>query len=88
MSIEALFEYRRQTCKDDALLSISYTEIYKDDVYDLLVDRDTVGHIFSATDARRACLNGNLCRLLNYQLGRMMPAKSLLQTYHQYRFKT
>jgi len=44
MSVEALLEYRRQTCKDDALLSVSYTEIYRDEVYDLLVDRDTVGH--------------------------------------------
>ena len=57
MSIEALFEYRRQTCKDDASLSVSYTEIYRDEVYDLLVDRDTVGHIFATSNARRSCLN-------------------------------
>jgi hypothetical protein len=57
MSIKALFEYGRQTCKDDASLSISYTEIYRDEVYDLLVDRETVGRIFAASDARRACLN-------------------------------
>ncbi|KAH8996709.1 P-loop containing nucleoside triphosphate hydrolase protein [Lactarius akahatsu] len=39
-AVEALFEYR-QTCKDDASLSVSYMEIYRDEVYDLLVDRET-----------------------------------------------
>jgi kinesin family protein 22 len=48
MSIEALFEYRRQTCEDDVSLSVSYMEIYRDEVYDLLVDRETVGHVFAA----------------------------------------
>lgn len=92
MSIEALFEYRQQTCKDDASLSVSYMEIYRDEVYDLLVDRETVGHIFAPSDARRTCLStdscDDLCRPLNYRSGRMMLAKSLLQTYHQHRFKT
>jgi kinesin family member 22 len=52
MSIEALFEYR-QTCKDDASLSVSYMEIYKDEVFDLLVDRESVGHVFAVFGARR-----------------------------------
>jgi hypothetical protein len=36
----------------DVSLSISYMEIYRDDVYDLLVDRETVRHVFQS-------INGN-----------------------------
>lgn len=61
MPIKALFEYKQQTCKDDVSLSVSYMEIYRDEVYDLLVDRETVSHIFSPPDARRACLRTDSC---------------------------
>lgn len=30
----------------DVSLSMSYMEIYRDEVYDLLVDRETVRHVF------------------------------------------
>jgi len=30
--------------EDDVTLSVSYMEIYRDEVYDLLVDRESVSH--------------------------------------------
>jgi hypothetical protein len=44
--IEALFERKRQMHGYDVTLSASYMEIYRDEVYDLFVDRETVGLVF------------------------------------------
>jgi hypothetical protein len=45
--IQALFGHKEQFTESDVSLSVSYMEIYRDEVYDLLVDRDTVGHAFA-----------------------------------------
>jgi hypothetical protein len=43
--VETLFERKRQMHGYDVTLSASYMEIYRDEVYDLFVDRETVGLI-------------------------------------------
>ncbi|KAI0266563.1 P-loop containing nucleoside triphosphate hydrolase protein [Gloeopeniophorella convolvens] len=40
-SVEALFNYKERITDHEVTLSVSYMEIYKDEVYDLLVDRET-----------------------------------------------
>jgi hypothetical protein len=45
--VEALFERKRQVHGYDVTLSASYMEIYRDEVYDLFVDRETVGLVLS-----------------------------------------
>jgi hypothetical protein len=47
MYVEALFERKRQMHGYDVTLSASYMEIYRDEVYDLFVDRETVGLVLS-----------------------------------------
>lgn len=42
-----MFEKKDQYDKYNVSLSISYMEIYKDDVYDLLVPRDNVRRVVS-----------------------------------------
>jgi hypothetical protein len=45
--IKALFDHKQQMHEYDVTLSTSYMEIYRDEVYDLLVDRQTVSHALS-----------------------------------------
>jgi hypothetical protein len=45
--IKALFDHKQKMSEYDVSLSVSYMEIYRDEVYDLLVDRETVGHFFA-----------------------------------------
>jgi hypothetical protein len=45
--VEALFDHKRQIQESDVTLSASYMEIYRDEVYDLFVDRETVGLVFA-----------------------------------------
>jgi hypothetical protein len=45
--VEALFNHRGQMHGYDVTLSASYMEIYRDEVYDLFVDRETVGLVYS-----------------------------------------
>jgi hypothetical protein len=45
--VKALFERKRQMHGYDVTLSASYMEIYRDEVYDLFVDRETVGLVLS-----------------------------------------
>ncbi|KAI0300601.1 P-loop containing nucleoside triphosphate hydrolase protein [Multifurca ochricompacta] len=40
-AVEALFDYKQRMCVHGASVSVSYMEIYRDEVYDLLVDRET-----------------------------------------------
>jgi hypothetical protein len=42
-----MFDHKQKMCECDVSLSASYMEIYRDEVYDLLVDRETVGHAFA-----------------------------------------
>lgn len=42
-----MFDHKQKMCECDISLSASYMEIYRDEVYDLLVDRETVGHAFA-----------------------------------------
>jgi Kinesin motor domain len=71
--IEALFDHKRQMHEYDVSLSVSYMEIYRDEVYDLLVDRDSVSHTFSVyqDSARYKTANfphpSSSKRLLSYQ---------------------
>lgn len=46
--IKALFERKRQMHEYDVTLSASYMEIYRDEVYDLFVDRETVGLVIES----------------------------------------
>ena len=46
-SVEALFERQLYLENYTAELSVSYMEIYKDEVYDLLVTRENVSRPFS-----------------------------------------
>ena len=46
--VKALFKRKRQMHGYDVTLSASYMEIYRDEVYDLFVDRETVGLVLSA----------------------------------------
>jgi hypothetical protein len=45
--VEALFDHRRGIRESDVTLSASYMEIYRDEVYDLFVDRETVGLVLA-----------------------------------------
>jgi hypothetical protein len=45
--IKALFDHKQQMHEYDVTFSTSYMEIYRDEVYDLLVDRQTVSHALS-----------------------------------------
>ncbi|KAI0254619.1 P-loop containing nucleoside triphosphate hydrolase protein [Lactifluus subvellereus] len=40
-AVEALFDHKQKMCEYDISLSVSYMEIYRDEIYDLLVDRET-----------------------------------------------
>jgi len=42
LSFQAMFEKRKTVHQYETSLSISYMEIYKDEVYDLLVTRENV----------------------------------------------
>jgi len=42
MYVEALFKRKREMHDYDVTISASYMEIYRDEVYDLFVDRETV----------------------------------------------
>jgi kinesin family protein 22 len=42
-----LFDHRREIREYDVTLSASYMEIYRDEVYDLFVDRETVGLVLA-----------------------------------------
>jgi hypothetical protein len=46
---KAMFERKRHIHDYDVTLSASYMEIYRDEVYDLFVDRETVGLVFEST---------------------------------------
>jgi hypothetical protein len=93
MYIEALFGHREQMHGYDVSLSVSYMEIYRDEVYDLFVDRETVSHLYNLfriilsftelTSHTRSSPN----RPLSYQSGRTTLVKYLSQTYLQYRSK-
>ncbi len=73
---QSLFERKAQMKRDDIQLSVSYMEIYKDDVYDLLVTRENVClsrrhlcavplsplHVGSQTTSSRESRGHGLCR--------------------------
>jgi len=46
--IEAMFEHKGKMHEYDVVVSVSYMEIYREEVYDLFVDRETVSHILTA----------------------------------------
>ena len=48
MYVEALFERKRHMHDYDVTLSASYMEIYRDEVYDLFVDRENVGRVLES----------------------------------------
>jgi hypothetical protein len=74
----------------DVTLSASYMEIYRDEVYDLFVDREAVGLVFCifgvVPSTRELTYHYPFSsdRPLNYQSERMMQAKFLSQTYLHY----
>jgi hypothetical protein len=78
-----MFDRKRQMHEYDVTLSVSYMEIYRDEVYDLLVDRESVSHshnLFRMLYTIReltAHHSSSSNRLLSCQSGRMMLAKSL-----------
>lgn len=88
--VEALFDHKRQMRESDVMLSASYMEIYRDEVYDLFVDREAVGLVFTysgwypPTRELTYYYSFSSNRLLNYQLERMMQAKFSSQTYLHY----
>jgi hypothetical protein len=46
--VEALFKRKREMHDYDVTISASYMEIYRDEVYDLFVDRETVGLVLQS----------------------------------------
>jgi hypothetical protein len=57
--IKALFDHKQKISEYDVSLSVSYMEIYRDEVYDLLVDRDTVSHVFAVRSEKELILHAN-----------------------------
>lgn len=57
--VEALFERKRQMHDYDVTLSASYMEIYRDEVYDLFVDRETVGLVLIVFQGSTFCRKAN-----------------------------
>jgi len=43
-----MFEHKGKMHEYDVVVSVSYMEIYREEVYDLFVDRETVSHILTA----------------------------------------
>ena len=46
--VQTLFERKREMHDYDVTLSASYMEIYRDEVYDLFVDRETVRFVLES----------------------------------------
>ena len=72
-AVEALFEKQSGLERYGAELAVSYMEIYKDEVYDLLTQRDNVSQAVSSS------LLPTIKRPPNYPFVKIQLAKSLLQ---------
>lgn len=73
--IKALFEHKRRIHEYDVTLSVSYMEIYRDEVYDLLVDRETVSHLLAVDSRQYSLIRGLTFHYSLFQQAPKLPVR-------------